>query len=306
LVNCQGMLSKKQLDGFQERQASLETAIRLNQVYQRGREEAISSLLRRAVLSMRTTPQAPPPPAGVEAEATNEATNDASDAASVAGIEQAKSLGPVKDQNTLALEALGSGCLQLRKKNIPYFDASRLKDPDPEVLANRRLARGGVMEPFPEKLHRMLSEVEARGEEDIVSFQPHGRAFIIRDVDRFCRTVMPRYFQQRKLASFHRQLNLYGFARIKSGPDSGGFYHELFLKGRPALTIHMQRVGATPKTTSPRPRGGNRRSGPPSPTPDFYAMDAISNGTAVDERRSKSEKLLHTQAASLFHLQKRS
>lgn len=126
------------------------------------------------------------------------------------------------------LEALGSS---LKKKNSEYIDASALKDPDPSLFERRR-TRGGVTEPFPEKLHRMLQELEESGNADIISFFPHGRAFGVHKPEKFVNEVLPKWFKQTRLSSFQRQLNLYGFTRISSGPDAGGYYHELFLKGR--------------------------------------------------------------------------
>jgi hypothetical protein len=60
-----------------------------------------------------------------------------------------------------------------------------------------------------------------------VSFYSHGRAFGVHDMERFIEEVMPKYFKQSKWNSFARQLNLYGFMRLASGPDSGGYYHEV-------------------------------------------------------------------------------
>jgi len=119
-----------------------------------------------------------------------------------------------------------------------YTDASKLGDPAPDVRRNR----GGVTEPFPEKLHRMLDYCEREGMSDVVSFFSHGRAFAIHKPRRFVAEVMPRFFRQTKLTSFQRQLNLYGFRRISQGIDNGGYYHELFLKGRPGLSVNMKRV----------------------------------------------------------------
>jgi len=165
-------------------------------------------------------------------------------------------------ESTLA--ALGNS---MRKKSSPYVDASAMADP-PEFELSRRRTRGGVTEPFPEKLHRMLLEIEKDGNAPIISFFPHGRAFGIHDTDQFEEKIMPKYFKQSRLSSFQRQLNLYGFTRVVSGPDSGGYYHELFLKGRPALCTHMRRVGI--------PKGVDRRKIKSATLnkkePDFYSM----------------------------------
>jgi hypothetical protein len=171
-------------------------------------------------------------------------------------------VNPTMDRDG-TLKALGSS---MRTKTSLYIDASSLADPNSQDLARRR-TRGGVTEPFPEKLHRMLEEVEKDGDEDIVSFFSHGRAFGVHDAERFVSKIMPRFFKQSRLSSFQRQLNLYGFVRISSGPDAGGYYHELFLKKRPALCIHMRRVGV--------PQGEDRRktkSGSRMVEPDFYSM----------------------------------
>ena len=60
--------------------------------------------------------------------------------------------------------------------------------------------------------------------------QPHGRCFVIHKPREFVDQVMPEYFRQSKLTSFQRQLNLYGFRRLTTGADRGGYYHEMFLK----------------------------------------------------------------------------
>ena len=202
-----------------------------------------------------------------------------------------------------ALQALGGS---LRKRNDPYIDVSALQDPDPHDTSVRR-TRGGVSTPFPEKLHQMLVEVEKEGKTDIVSFFSHGRAFGVHDMDRFVTEIMPLYFKQSKWNSFARQLNLYGFIRINQGPDdgtytcscilftpvrsfvtllschvipsfclllsrlTGGYYHELFLKGRPNLCFHMRRVGVPHGQQDRRKIKAKQET----PDPDFYAMKPL-------------------------------
>ena len=85
-----------------------------------------------------------------------------------------------------------------------YTDVSVLNDPVPDMRRNR----GGVMEIFPEKLHRMLEETERDGHSDVVSFFGHGRAFAIHKPRRFASEIMSQYFKQTRLTSFQRQLNV--------------------------------------------------------------------------------------------------
>jgi len=99
-----------------------------------------------------------------------------------------------------------------------------------------------------------------------VSFFQHGRAFVIHQPRRFVTEVMPRFFRQSKLTSFQRQLNLYGFKRISQGPDHGGYFHEFFLRGRPALAAKMRRT---------RLKGTPKAKSNPEFEPNFYAMPPI-------------------------------
>ena len=87
-------------------------------------------------------------------------------------------------------------------------------------------ARGGVQHPFPAKLHQELEEMEKNGNENIMGWMPHGRSFMVKGPKEFVKDYMPTYFNQHKLASFQRQLNLYGFKRLTGeGPDRGSYYH---------------------------------------------------------------------------------
>jgi hypothetical protein len=88
----------------------------------------------------------------------------------------------------------------------PYTDLSNQQDPDP----NSRRNRGGVTDPFPDKLHRMLDYAEHHNLTDVVTWCTHGRAFIVKDSTKFAELILPQFFRQKKYTSFQRQLNLYG------------------------------------------------------------------------------------------------
>jgi hypothetical protein len=134
-----------------------------------------------------------------------------------------------------------------------------------QELASKR--KGGVAIPFPLKLHEMLDQIEADGLKHVISWQGHGRAFMVHDPKEFVSHVMPKYFKQTKLTSFQRQLNLYGFCRLTKGLDNRGYYHELFLRGMPHLSLKITRVKV--KGT------GYKAASSPEQEPDFYAMPPV-------------------------------
>lgn len=146
-----------------------------------------------------------------------------------------------------------------------YYDYSEV----PDTVGFVRKKTGGVTKPFPEKLHEMLSaeSLPHTDASSIVSWLPHGRAFIVKKPKQFTTEIMPKYFRQTKLTSFQRQLNLYGFRRITRGPDSGAYYHELFLRGRLQLCMKMvrQKVKGT----------GHKQPTDISTEPNFYTMPSI-------------------------------
>lgn len=92
---------------------------------------------------------------------------------------------------------------------------------------------------FPMKLFQILSE---ESNEPIISWMQHGRAWIVHDADKFEKELIPKYFKLTKFSSFTRQVNGWGFRRITKGMDKGGFYHELFLRGRSDMCAKMRRL----------------------------------------------------------------
>ena len=64
-------------------------------------------------------------------------------------------------------------------EDAEYFELFGFNDEDGVQIIN---------ETFPHKLYRMLFEVERKGQEDIASFFPHGKAFIVKDAKRFVGT----------------------------------------------------------------------------------------------------------------------
>eukprot|EP01082_Thalassiosira_pseudonana_P009767 g8693.t1 g8693 contig33:145-1648(+) len=100
------------------------------------------------------------------------------------------------------------------------------------------------MADLPAKLAAILSDPELAG---IITWMPHGRSFQVLDRDAFTNRALPRYFGHNNFCSFVRIVNAWGFCRITTGLDIDSYYHELFLRGKPNLHMHMKRVSARDK-----------------------------------------------------------
>jgi hypothetical protein len=125
----------------------------------------------------------------------------------------------------------------------------------------------------------MLEEIAKVGDESIVSWQPHGKAFRVHFPEAFARTVMPRYFKkQTKYKSFLRQLHLYGFHRIREGIDEGAYCHSMFIRNKTSMSLQMtrQRIKRKKKSGSDAAVVHECAAG----DPDFYLM-----GTNVDNNQ---------------------
>ena len=95
--------------------------------------------------------------------------------------------------------------------------------------------KGGVKMPFPAVLFHMLEYIDLHEPElaNIISWQPHGRSFMTRDIAKMEEVILPRFFRHDNYPSFRRQMNVWGFKRLgQSGPDHNAYYHELFLRSK--------------------------------------------------------------------------
>ncbi|NWI52715.1 HSF2 protein, partial [Calyptomena viridis] len=85
----------------------------------------------------------------------------------------------------------------------------------------------------------------------------NGKSFLVLDEQRFAKEILPKYFKHNNMASFVRQLNMYGFRKVvhvdsafvrpeREGPVE--FRHAYFRQGREDLLKHIKR-----KVSSSRP-----------------------------------------------------
>ncbi|KAJ3901738.1 HSF-type DNA-binding-domain-containing protein [Lentinula edodes] len=70
---------------------------------------------------------------------------------------------------------------------------------------------------FVKKLYKML---EDQSFQDVVSWGPHGDCFVVKDMNEFTKSILPRMFKHSNFASFVRQLNKYDFHKVKNTDDN--------------------------------------------------------------------------------------
>jgi hypothetical protein len=179
-----------------------------------------------------------------------------------------------------------------QRKDLPYSKVELQQEQEQLYQQNKQ----GTFEQFPEKLHRMLMEVEAEGYDDIISFTPKGTAFKIHKPDDFFAKIVPKYFKQSQLSSFKRQLNLYGFEKIVTttvAPTDmkGSYFHKHFQKQHPEMCQIIRRRDL-------HAFGSKQSTRRPKVAPDFYNMKPISGAAVAPQKTAQSSAPVNNNVSS--------
>lgn len=101
----------------------------------------------------------------------------------------------------------------------------------------------------PAFLTKLWTLVEDANTDDMICWDASGVSFHIYDQARFAKEILPLYFKHSNIASFIRQLNMYGFRKvihmesgaIKSEWDDVEFHHPYFVRGEECLLVNIKR-----------------------------------------------------------------
>ncbi|XP_073958303.1 heat shock factor protein-like isoform X2 [Choristoneura fumiferana] len=115
------------------------------------------------------------------------------------------------------------------------------------------LELGASVPAFLGKLWKLVNDLETN---HLISWSPGGKTFVIKNQADFARELLPLYYKHNNMASFIRQLNMYGFHKITSVENGGlryekdeiEFSHPCFVKNQSYLLEHIKRKIANPKT----------------------------------------------------------
>ncbi|NXN98874.1 HSF2 protein, partial [Rhinopomastus cyanomelas] len=105
---------------------------------------------------------------------------------------------------------------------------------------------GAGVPAFLSKLWALVSEGPNN---QLITWSQNGQSFLVLDDQTFAKEILPKYFKHNNMASFVRQLNMYGFRKVQV--DSGfvklerdgpvEFQHPYFKQGREDLLEHIKR-----------------------------------------------------------------
>uniref|UniRef100_A0A672K869 HSF-type DNA-binding domain-containing protein n=1 Tax=Sinocyclocheilus grahami TaxID=75366 RepID=A0A672K869_SINGR len=116
---------------------------------------------------------------------------------------------------------------------------------------------GGVMvsgSNAPAFLTKLWTLVEDPDTDPLICWSPSGNSFHVFDQSRFSKEVLPKYFKHNNMASFVRQLNMYGFRKVvhieqgglvKPEKDDTEFQHPYFIRGQEHLLENIKRKVTT-------------------------------------------------------------
>ena len=79
-------------------------------------------------------------------------------------------------------------------------------------------------------LLKLLDILNDNKYKDIIHWDFEGTSLIIEDIDNLCSMVLPKYYIHSNYNSFIRQLNIYGFHKIKGIKKGEGFQNTKFNK----------------------------------------------------------------------------
>ncbi|CAN9503556.1 unnamed protein product [Ophioblennius macclurei] len=106
---------------------------------------------------------------------------------------------------------------------------------------------GGSVPAFLTKLWTLVEDPDT---DPLICWSPSGTSFHVFDQGRFSKEVLPKFFKHNNMASFIRQLNMYGFRKVvhieqgglvKPERDDTEFQHTFFIRGHEELLEKIKR-----------------------------------------------------------------
>ncbi|KAK0444188.1 HSF-type DNA-binding-domain-containing protein [Desarmillaria tabescens] len=182
-------------------------------------------------------------------------------------------------------------------------DIHQQQDIKPVMQTQQPKQEGGVEDGMPstsdfvKKLYKML---EDQSFQHVVSWGPQGDCFVVKDMNEFTKSILPRMFKHSNFASFVRQLNKYDFHKVKNtddnqfGEHSWTFRHPDFHADRRDALENIKRKVPTSRKSLPAPQPTSSR-----PLPSSLASPSASQ---TDYLQAQIERLTQAQEEMSAHV----
>lgn len=123
---------------------------------------------------------------------------------------------------------------------------------------------------FVKKLYKMLEDTSWS---QVVSWGPQGDCFVVKDMNEFTKSILPRMFKHSNFASFVRQLNKYDFHKVKNSDDNQFGEHSWTFR-HPDFHVDRRDALENIKRKVPAARKSSTRN-PASPSPPSATVEAL-------------------------------
>ncbi|XP_036884294.1 LOW QUALITY PROTEIN: heat shock factor protein 2-like [Sturnira hondurensis] len=115
----------------------------------------------------------------------------------------------------------------------------------------------------PAFLSKLWTLVEETHTNEFITWSENGQSFLVLDEQRFAKEILPKYFKHNGMASFVRQLNVYGFRKVvhidsgivkQEGDGLVEFQHPYFKQGQDDFLENIKRKVSSSKPEENRIR----------------------------------------------------
>lgn len=139
------------------------------------------------------------------------------------------------------------------KRPLATKTNKQMRKQDPikkETKTSKSKISGNDSPIFLRKTYHMIDSCDP----EIAAWSDNGETFVVKQPDVFEKSIIPQFFKHSKFSSFVRQLNFYGFRKIKYSDtikidtkleaetaNYWRFRHEKFIRGKPELLADIRR-----------------------------------------------------------------
>ncbi|CAD8200691.1 unnamed protein product [Paramecium octaurelia] len=109
------------------------------------------------------------------------------------------------------------------------------------VKKKRSRSQKANADSIPAFLLKTYEIIDNPSNQDVISWNEEGSAFIVKKVNEFSDVILPQSFKHSNFASFVRQLNMYDFHKTRHDNNENEFKHKLFQRGKKNLLSQIKR-----------------------------------------------------------------